>query len=183
MNVLTDKYVVLLTKKWIDIFVLGLKLCPFAAPVIKNNSINYLVFRDEKLSAFKSFFEAACAHLVNNDLVETTLIITPDSFLDFDKYLDVLERANKWIEKLDYEGVFQIASFHPDYQFDNRDFNDNENFTNRSPFPVFQILRESSITEAAKTFINMDSIGEINAERFRAMDFEKIQQLHNDIKR
>ncbi len=181
-NVITDANVVQLTQKWIDIFVVGLKLCPFAPPVIKNKTAHYAVFRDEKLSVFKSFFEEECARLMNTDSIETSLIITPENFLDFDAYLNVLERANKWIEKWNYEGIFQIASFHPDYQFENTDYDDNENFTNRSPFPVFQILREKSITEAAKTFKNIDSIGEQNAERFKAMDFKTILQYHDSIK-
>ena len=182
-NGLSDENVVQLTQRWIDIFVVGLKLCPFAPPLIKKNTVYYAVFRDDKLSAFKSFFEKECERLVGNEAIETSLIISPENFLDFDTYLNVLERANKWLEKLDYEGVFQIASFHPDYQFENTDFNDNENFTNRSPFPVFQILREKSISEAAKTFKDMEFIGEKNAERLRTMDFEKILQLQNDCKR
>ncbi len=182
-NVQNDDYVVQCTQRWIDIFVIGLKLCPFASPVIKNNAARYVIFRNDKISAFKSFLADECARLINDDTIETTLIITPENFLDFDQYLKVLARANNWLDKLDYEGVFQIASFHPDYQFENTDYDDTENFTNRAPYPIFQLLREKSITEASKNFKNMETIGEQNAERFKKMDLKIILELQNDIKR
>lgn len=182
-NALSDTNVVQQTKRWIDIFVLGLKLCPFAPPIIKNNTAHYAIFRDDKLSAFKVFLGNECTRLINDNSIETTFIITPESFLDYDKYLKVLDRANNWLLKLDPDALFQIASFHPDYQFANTNYNDNENFTNRSPFPIFHLLREGSITKAVDSNIMKENIGEKNAAMMKKMDYNLILKLQNDIKR
>lgn len=182
-NVLNDDYVVQCTQRWIDIFVIGLKLCPFALPVIKNNTARYVIFRNDKLSVLKSFLNDECTKLINDDTIETTLIITPESFLDYDQFLKVLARVNNWLEKLDPDARFQIASFHPDYQFANTDYDDKENFTNRSPFPIFHILRESSMTKAVDSYKNMENISERNIAFMNNMDFTLIQKLQNDIKR
>ena len=81
--------------------------------------------------------------------VETTLLIHQQSLLTFPDYNDFLPEVDRLVRKLGLEGVIQVASFHPDYQFAGTAPDAVENYTNRSPYPMLHLLREESITEVA----------------------------------
>ena len=94
--------------------------------------------------------------------IETTLIILPDHFDDFNKYLTLVRSADKTITRKGYGGIYQIASFHPEYCFAGADKDDPANYTNRSPYPVLQILREQSISRAIDQSFDVKGIPERN---------------------
>ena len=118
-----------------------------------------------------------CQHLVNTPEIETTLIIIPYHLDDFGEFNLILDQVDALIAGYKWTGVFQVASFHPDYQFYNTEVDDRENWTNRSPFPILQILRESSVERALSGHPDPGQIPENNIRRLTEMEpaeFERI---------
>ncbi len=141
---------------------IGCNFCPFAAKAWQMKSIRYVVLPEADMKSVLTAFIKECVHLDENDSTETTIIILPNSFSDFNEYLDLTDKAERLIEKEEYEGVYQLASFHPLYCFEGAPKDDAANYTNRSPYPMLQILREESITKALENFPDPDSIPEKN---------------------
>jgi hypothetical protein len=108
---------------------------------------------------------------------ETTLLILPEGCTQFNDFLDLTAMAEQLLIDQGYEGVYQLASFHPDYCFAGEDENDPANYTNRSPYPMLHIIREASIEQALKTYPNPELIPERNIELTRKLGLEKIQAL------
>jgi hypothetical protein len=147
---LPPEVVIAETKTWVERVVVGLNLCPFAkAPYLKGQ-IRYVSCKaktnSDLLDALSDqlLFLDATAPIV----CETILLIHPFVLNDFFDYNDFLDEADELVDRLGLEGVFQIASFHPQYQFADSGPNDRANFTNRSPYPMLHILREASIDAA-----------------------------------
>ncbi len=138
--------------------VVGCNFCPFAAKVVLKNSIRYVVVQDATLEKSLELFFTELLLLDKVKEVETTFIIFPNHFEDFSGYLDLVEMAENLAIEQGYEGVYQVASFHPLYCFEGSDENDPANYTNRSIFPMLHILREDSITEALEHFPDAEEI-------------------------
>jgi len=139
------------TRKWILDVVIGCNFCPFAAKEIKNNTVQYKVVpKDSRLiltALAESFLQ-----MHQDEKVETILLILPQGFPTFDGYLDILQLGEELLLKEKMTGIYQLASFHPLYRFEGSLEDDAANYTNRSPYPIIQILRESSITSVLEKF-------------------------------
>jgi hypothetical protein len=138
------------TRDWVEQVVVGLNLCPFAkAPHIKGQ-IRYVLSKAKTHAALLDALDEQLLYLQSTAplVCETILLIHPHVLTDFLDYNDFLEDADSLLERLDLDGVFQIASFHPDYQFADSEADDIGNYTNRSPYPMLHILREASIDAA-----------------------------------
>ena len=146
------------TKRWITNVVIACNFCPFASKVVAEKKVHYRIEDSETLSICLEAFLQECERLDSNVQIETTLIILPKAFRDFESYLDFIALAEKLLVKHNYEGVYQIASFHPDYCFGDADENDPANYTNRSPYPMLHLLRESSIERALANYKHVDQI-------------------------
>ncbi|MEO6490401.1 MAG: DUF1415 domain-containing protein, partial [Ferruginibacter sp.] len=126
--------------------------CPFAAREVKQDTIRYRVEPAiGKKECLQSLIEE-CIHLDNNTSVVTTLIILPGAFERFDEYLDIVSLCEELLITEGYEGIYQLASFHPFYQFSGTTLEDPANYTNRSVYPMLHILREEAIDKAVKKF-------------------------------
>lgn len=156
-----------ITKSWIEKIVIGLNFCPFAAQPFKTNSIHYEVVVESNLNAVLGEFSKVCTQLNEDKSIETSLIIFPEHFDDFEQYLDLVDLCEQLLIMEDLNGVFQVASFHPQYLFAGSEENDPSNYTNRSPYPMIHILREDSLTTAIDKHINVDSIPENNIKNAR----------------
>ena len=162
------------TRAWVNHAVIGLNLCPFAkAPQIKG-LVRYV-------HSAATDPAALLADLVNElerlaeaspDKIETTLLIHPGVLGNFADYNDFLALAEDTVAELDLEGVIQVASFHPDYQFEGSAPDDIENATNRSPFPALHLLREDSIDKAVAAFPDAQAIYETNIETLQKLGAE-----------
>jgi hypothetical protein len=86
---------------------------------------------------------AETERLDKHNEIETSLLIFESSLQDFDNFLDVLDIADDLMIGQGYEGIYQLASFHPDYCFADSEVDDPANYTNRAPYPIFHLLRES----------------------------------------
>ncbi|NRP36408.1 MULTISPECIES: DUF1415 domain-containing protein [unclassified Marinobacterium] len=165
------------TQHWVDKIVVGLNLCPFAKKSIDQNQLRYLVYTGDDIESITQLLVEELERLVNDKSIETTLLIHPNFTKDFDAYLDYLAGVDELIDALGYSGVFQVAGFHPDYQFDGVAEIDPANHTNRSPYPMMHLLREASVAWAVETHPDIDSVPERNVELLREMGEKGIQEL------
>lgn len=165
------------TINWVKSVVVGLNFCPFAAKVVIQNSIRYVVVQPKDINETLATLQAEIELLDQDKAIETTLVIFPDNYLDFQEYLSLVKKTEKLISKLDYDGIYQIASFHPEYCFASSDEDDAANFTNRSPYPMLHLLREESLSRALATFKNPESIPERNINLAREKGLKYMQVL------
>ena len=146
------------TKKWIIDVVIGCNFCPFAANVIKQQTIFYRVEESVERKTCLNSFVHEMERLDNDPAIETSFLIFPNAFQQFDDYLDLISLTEELLKRKGYEGIYQVASFHPLYLFANSDENDPANYTNRSIYPMLQLLREESIDKALANYKDPESI-------------------------
>ncbi|WP_371196164.1 DUF1415 domain-containing protein [Glaciecola sp. SC05] len=146
------------TQRWLDEVIIKEQFCPFAKPVRDNKQIHFSVQQQSDIASLLRQVVTECEDLLRNDKIETSLLIYTDAFGDFNDYLDFLEMANELIENAGFEGILQLASFHPDYLFDGAPANCPSHYTNRSPLPMLHILREDSISDALDNFSQPENI-------------------------
>jgi len=146
------------TKKWIIDVVIGCNFCPFAANVVKQQTIFYQVEKNTELETCLASFVLEMKRLDIDPTIETSFLIFPNAFQQFDDYLDLVSLAEELVNRKGYDGVYQVASFHPLYLFANSDENDPANYTNRSIYPMLQLLREESIDKALENYQDPESI-------------------------
>jgi hypothetical protein len=174
---LTDDVIVVQTIAWIQSVVIGCNFCPFAAKAMLKKSIRYLVLHDTDKESTLNALKSEMEFLDHKKEIETTLIILPDQFDDFNKYLDLVRSAEDTIARFGYEGVYQVASFHPDYCFAGATPDDPANYTNRSIYPMLHILREESVTDAVDHYPGTEKIPEQNIAFARQKGLNYMQRL------
>ena len=154
------------TRLWLERAVIGLNLCPFAKAVYAKGQVRFVLSDATTPEALLEQLAEELVHLRDAPPheLDTTLIVHPQVLEDFLDYNDFLDNADAAVEALDLEGVIQVASFHPHYQFAGTGFNDVENFTNRSPYPTLHLLREDSVGRAVEAFPEADAIVDRNIE-------------------
>ena len=165
------------TQQWLMRVVIGHNLCPFAKREVDLHRIRFYV--DEHLNLADCL--ATCVeewqYLDANETCETTLLCSAHAFSDFSDYLDFFYMAECLLADEGYEGMYQLASFHPDYCFNDAPADDPANYTNRSPYPMVHILREHSLTKAIDQHPNAEEIPERNIALTRQLGLEAMQQL------
>lgn len=167
------------TRKWIIDVVIGCNFCPFAAKEVKHNTIHYEVeYSDDPAVCLQSLL-GECRRLDQNKLVETSLLILPNAVAVFEDYLNLLSSAERAIRKNGYEGIYQVASFHPLYLFAGAPENDAANYTNRSVYPMLHLLREQSIEQALKKYPAPGQIPERNILFAREKGVAYMQMLRD----
>lgn len=181
-----DKNEVLATKEWLDEIIIGLNICPFAKKEFVNNTIHYHLSKTDQVKAALHEFIEQCRYLQAHDELETTLIIYSSGFRGFERYLDLIEYANDLLVDSGFEGIFQIASMHPEYCFDGEDYDDASNFTNRSPYPILHIIREASMSRVLAVYNEPEKIPENNIKlahekgaNFFQQVLSRIHEKHN----
>ena len=159
------------TRQWIETFIIKLNICPFAAKPYSDDLLHFEIVEDNDfeqlyrklLTAIDEF------HQLDAEKAEAGFLIVTEGLEDFDDYLDMLELLDEAIDESGLRGTFQLASFHPDYCFDGVPLDDPANATNRSPYPMFHIIREESLAEALKSYPNPEKIPERNIELLRSL--------------
>ena len=165
------------TRNWITNVVVGCNFCPFAARELKLDTIHYQVETSAKPEEILQAFLNECKRLDENEKIETSLLILSGGYKDFDEYLDLVDLAEQLLEEEDYEGVYQVASFHPDYRFAEAAPDDPANFTNRSIYPMLHLLREESIERVLENFPDPDSIPANNIAFAKQKGFAAMEAL------
>ena len=179
MNIRSDQ-VIAQTQAWITHAVVGLNLCPFARAVQVKNQIRYAVSDATNVDALMAQLCEEMHFLAEADpaKLETTLLIHPQVLTDFLDFNDFLELADAALEELDYDGVLQVAPFHPQFQFEGTETGDLTNATNRAPYPTLHLLREDSVERAVAAFPNAEDIFDANIatlENLGAMGWADVQ--------
>ena len=159
------------TRRWFERAVIGLNLCPFAKAVHAKQQIRWV-------DSAAADAESLLADLVDElqrlaaadpEDIDTTLLIHPHALTDFDAYNDFLDVADAAVEALGLTGTIQIASFHPDYRFADAPADAVDHCTNRSPYPMLQLLREASVERAVEAYPDAAEIWERNVETLRRL--------------
>jgi hypothetical protein len=172
-----EKHPIAVTQSWLKTIIIDYGICPFAQREFERGSIHYCVTANTDIETALLTLVLECERLETEPTIETTLLIFPDSFAAFDDYLDLLELAETLLYQRGYEGVYQLASFHPDYCFEGAKPDDAANYTNRSPYPMLHLLREASIEHALKHYPNPENIPQLNIELTRQLGLEKMKTL------
>jgi len=165
------------TNAWIKSVVIGCNFCPFAAKAMLRKSIRYVVLPVANVESTLEKLSDELQFLDQNDSIETTLIIFQNDFSNFSQYLDLVELAESLISRLGYDGVYQVASFHPDYLFEGSTEDDPANYTNRSVYPMLHILREESISIAVELYPDTEAIPQRNIEYAKHKGLKYMQLL------
>ncbi len=169
--------IIVSVRKWLENVVIGLNLCPFAKKELIKDRIRFEVCDSSDEEALLLKLNQELEYIFANENVETSLLILPKVLQGFEDYNQFLDIADALIQQMDFEGEFQIASFHPDYQFADTEFADVENYTNRAPYPILHILREASLEHAIDAYPDVDDIPEKNIILLREMGLDKINEL------
>lgn len=166
-------------RQWLDQVVIGLNLCPFAARPVRAGALRILVSAAETELDVLTDLQLELQRLDDHapSELETTLIAVPLILLDFPDYNDFLDQVDLLLQEFGWEGRYQVASFHPDYQFAGTEPGDVENLTNRAPYPLLHLLREDSVEAAVAAHPDAEGIPETNIRTLRGMDAETRRRL------
>ncbi|MDE2076728.1 MAG: DUF1415 domain-containing protein [Burkholderiales bacterium] len=167
------------TQEWLNKAVIGLNLCPFAKLVQVKQQIRFVVSPAQTPEQLVEDLvnELAMLRDADPEQIDTTLLIHPGVLSDFDDYNVFLDVVDAVVDEMELEGELQVASFHPQYQFEGTEPDDIENYTNRSPYPTLHLLRESSIERAVAAFPDAADIYEANMDTLRKLGLEGWRRL------
>jgi len=158
-------------RRWLERAVIGLNLCPLAKAVHVKGQIHYAVYEPAEESDLMDALLAEARDLAALDAAvrDTTLLIAPNTLADFLDFNDFTARAERRLARAGFDGVFQLASFHPQFQFAGTEPDDIGNATNRAPYPTLHLLREESVDRAVDAFPEAEAIFERNIDTLEAL--------------
>jgi len=170
------------TRCWLERAVIGLNLCPFAKAVHVKRQIRYAVTAaaDADTLLIELEHELSILAAADADAIDTTLLIHPQVMTDFNDYRFFLAEAEAAVRHLELDGIIQIASLHPQYEFAGSAPDDIDNYSNRAPYPTLHLLREASIDRAVAAFPDAAAIYDKNIATLRRLGHAGWQQLWTD---
>ena len=153
-------------RHWLARAVIGLNLCPFAKAVHVKGQIHYASYlpADEAGLIDALLDEARELVACEASQRDTTLLMAPNTLADFLDFNDFTARAERRLARAGFDGVLQLATFHPRFQFGGSEPDDIANATNRAPYPTLHLLREDSVSRAVDAFPEADAIFERNID-------------------
>jgi hypothetical protein len=175
--VVNESEAILACRQWVEEVVVGLNLCPFAAQPMGQGRVRFHATPADQLETiYQSFLqELDQINRLDEAEVETALFIIPRGLEQFSDYLELLTLAEEVIAEAGLEGLFQLASFHPDYRFEGATADDPANYTNRSPYPMIHVIREAPLSRALESYPNPEQIPQRNVQLLRDMGIERVQ--------
>ena len=175
----SDDEVLARTRAWLEKAVIGLNLCPFAKAVYIKERVRLVVSHARHVDDLLEELDRELDLLVTTpaEQVDTTLLIHPTLFPDFLDFNDFLEIAEGVLDEHELEGVVQLASFHPLFQFEGTEPEDMGNYTNRAPYAVLHLLREDSVERAVQGLGDPDSIYQDNIRTLDKLGLEGWKKL------
>lgn len=156
---------------WLERVVIGLNLCPFAAAPLRAGRLRLWTSHAADEAALLDEVSAELRRLQATPAkqLETTLIAIPQLLEDFGTYTRFLEQVEALLIHDGWATDFQVASFHPAYQFDGTLPDDVSNLTNRAPVPLIHLLREDSVSQAVARHPDVDGIPAANIHRIESL--------------
>lgn len=164
------------TRAWLTSFVIAHNICPFARQVYENDSVRFEVIDCTAMEESLTALIEECRHLDAEPKTETTLLIFAEAFSAFDDFLDLVAIAEQLLIEQGYDGIYQLAHFHPDYCFEGSTDEDPSNYTNRSPYPMLHIIREASLEQALRNYPNPENIPERNIALTRELGIDLLRK-------
>lgn len=169
------------TIHWIQSIVIPLNLCPFAKREVDSNSLRIEVSSAVDFEDGIQHFIKEIEHLNVNPATGTSLLLFPYFLDDFLTYLDFVDLANETLVQMKYQGVYQLATFHPKYHFHNTAVDDVTNYTNRSPYPMLHLLREEMLDRAIDYYGDTESIPANNILRLQKLELAEVKKLWESV--
>lgn len=159
------------TRRWLERAVIGLNLCPFAKAVHVKAQIHYATYLPTEEADLMDALLSEARELTALDasVRDTTLLMAPNTLADFLDFNDFTARAERRLARAGFDGVLQLASFHPQFQFGGTEPDDIGNATNRAPYPTLHLLREDSVSRAVEAFPEAEAIFERNIDTLEAL--------------
>lgn len=172
-----DEEIIQAVRQWVETFVVGMNLCPFAKRELVKKRVRFVTTAATTAEQLLQVLQAELELLNEDPSVETTLLIHPAVLQDFYDFNDFLGCADSLLVDMELEGIYQLASFHPDYQFGGTRPGDAENYTNRAPYPVLHLLREESLERVIADYPDVDDIPERNIALMNRLGQDKLEAL------
>lgn len=167
----SQKQVIEETKQWLTDVVIGLNLCPFASKPYRADAVRFVCSEATTEQSLLEDLQIELETLVTTpaEQIETSLLIIPNILQDFYDYNQFLEWGDRLLRREKWEGIIQIASFHPDYCFAGVEPSEAENLTNRSPYPVLHLIREDSLESVLEKFPDSHRIPDTNITKMNEL--------------
>lgn len=159
------------TRNWLETVVVGLNLCPFAAPVVRGQglTIELCEQRDHEAMLAAVLQQLDILQQTEQNDIATSLLVFSQALDQFEEFWAFVELANELLQQAGLEGLIQIASFHPQYCFEGEPEGDVSHFTNRSPYPTLHFIRESDMSRALAQHPSPEQIPANNIRRLRQL--------------
>ncbi len=166
-------------RAWIELFVVDLNLCPFARPVVSADALRIVACESASPEAIATllFTELDLLSYSSESDIATSVLVFPKGLEAFDDYLGFLDDAQTVLEQMGLDGKVQLASFHPDYRFEGEPVGAASHFTNRAPYPLIHLLRETMVTNVLDTYPNPERISERNIQTLERLGLAGIERL------
>lgn len=164
-------------RRWLESFVIELNLCPFAKRELVKERVRFSVTEADSPEQLLSDLLEEFRLLEDDSEIETTLLIHPNVLQEFEDYNQFLDLVDALIDQQSLNGIFQVASFHPRYQFADTDSEDVENYSNRSPYPLLHILREASVERQVQNYPDIGDVPRRNIELLRSLGGDKLRAM------
>ena len=164
-------------RRWVQTVVVDLNLCPFAGRELREERVRFVVTPATTEAQLLESLQAELERLDTSPAVETTLLIHPRVLQDFGDYNQFLETADELLDAMGADGIYQVASFHPQYQFAGTAPDDVENYTNRSPYPMLHLLREQSLERGIAGYPDIGQIPLRNIALMKRLGIARLKQL------
>jgi len=165
-------------RAWLDEFVVGLNLCPFARPLLGADNLRITICEDTDPAALRRAFLSELDLLQGSteQEVATTLLVFSHALTGFDDYLEFLDRAQQLLGDSGLEGLGQLASFHPQYRFEGEGEGAASHYSNRAPYPLIHLLREGMLSRVLDDFADPDKIPDRNIETLSGIGVEELER-------
>lgn len=167
-------------RRWVESVVIDLNLCPFARGDLLSKGLQFSVSSAQTEDQLLIDLQKKLSALRENKSTGTALLIHPLVLNDFFQYNQFLDKAEALLVEMKLEGIYQIASFHPDYQFADTQADDVVNYTNRAPYPLLHIIPEESVERVLRNYENAELIPERNMALLEEMGLEKVQKIYSE---
>jgi len=165
------------TRNWVESVVIDLNLCPFAARELNAGRVRFCLSDASTDTQLLDDLHRELLELDQNSAIETTLLVHPEALQDFADYNQFLDLADALLQQMDFEGIYQIASFHPEYQFADAAADDVSNYSNRSPYPMLHLIREESLERAVANHPDAGQIPKRNIDLLEQMGHTRVLAL------
>lgn len=150
------------TEQWVKRVIVKYNICPFAKREVDRGSIRYCEEDSTEIEGVLERLTQECLYLDTHSETETTLLVMSEACSDFEHFLDLVYLSNHLLQMSHYQGVYQLAHFHPEYCFEGESSEAASNYSNRSPYPTLHIIRESSMEKAIAGHPDVDAIPDRN---------------------